>query len=73
LGFLLSAFPISVFQSARPRPRRGNGHFSPFDTIVHLWQRGDGMSETQNQFSLTRVASIIGSAAKKQIYQSTNQ
>jgi hypothetical protein len=39
----------------------------PFDTRVHLWQRGDAMSETQNQFSLTRVASIIGGAAKKQI------
>ena len=52
-----------------PVPRR-DGHISRFDTLVHLRQRGDGMSETQNQFSLTRAVSIIGGAAKKQIYQS---
>jgi len=39
----------------------------PFDTLFHLWQRGDAMRETQNQFLLTRVASIIGGAAKTQL------
>jgi hypothetical protein len=49
-----------------PKPPE-NRHKLPFDAFVPLWHNPVAMSESQNQFSLTRAASITGGAAKKQI------
>lgn len=58
--------PSNAIMHDRPPVLRGlrNGHMFPFDTLVDLSQPGDGMSETQNQLSLTRVAPIIGAPTK---------
>jgi len=66
--------PLSRHSGAatRQRPRaarkaaRNRQHLS-VDGLVPVWQDGKKMSETGNQFSLTREASITGASAKSQI------
>jgi hypothetical protein len=42
----------------------------PVDSLVPVWQHGEEMNETGNQFSLTREASITGGAAKTKFLSS---
>ena len=42
------------------------GQHGPFDTLVPVWQHGNTMSKTPNQFCLTHAASTTGGATKTQ-------
>ena len=43
-----------------------NAEISPFDTPARVWQHHAMMTETRNQFSVTRAVSKTGGGTKKQ-------
>jgi hypothetical protein len=74
-AFQPSAFSLQPFLrplpranaiGAKPKPPE-NRQNSPVDALRPVWQDGAAMTESENQFSLTRAASSTSERVKKQI------